>query len=411
MSIKSIKINKNIKNSNWLFLLIITLMSAAGLVGSDLYLPMMPEIVKNFKVQEHDIQLTLSLYLLGLAFGQLILGPITDKFGRRKPLLLGLSLYCLASLGCAYSFNYVQFLILRFIQALGASSGLVIGRAIIGDLYDAKESGKIFSTIFPFVGMSPAISPFIGGIIGHYFGWESTFIFIAIYSLLLNILVFNYLPETFNPLNQKISKFSEVISIYIKILSKKEFIIYAIAPCSAYIAYFAYIIESPFIFHLLKFEEWIIGTFYITLSITYVSGNLLGKRMLNDHELNYLIKLGFIFFSFGGLLLLITGIFNLKFYFMILSISVLTFGNGFLIPLGTAGVISYSNNNKGYISGLLGFIQLSLTSLSAFIIHLLTNGVILYLGIYIFIVAILSSLIFFLRGKKNVSNKIIERKT
>ena len=162
-----------ILHERWLFLLMLMLMSTAGLVGSDLYLPMMPAIGKVLHQDTPSMQLTLGIYLFGLSIGQLVLGPIIDRFGRKKPLIIGMMIYLLASMLCALSSSYSLLLLSRLIQALGACSGLIIGRAIVSDIFDAKEAGKVFSTIFPFVGMSPAISPVLGGFIGYYFGWQS----------------------------------------------------------------------------------------------------------------------------------------------------------------------------------------------------------------------------------------------
>ena len=127
-----------------LFLFMLMLMSAAGLVGSDVYLPMLPELGKQLLRDPHEMQFTLGIYLLGLSLGQLMLGPLTDRFGRRKLLIGGMVIYFLASLGCAAAINYPMLLTFRFIQAMGACSGLIIGRAIVGDVYDAQQSAKRF---------------------------------------------------------------------------------------------------------------------------------------------------------------------------------------------------------------------------------------------------------------------------
>src|SRR5690349_9664569 len=143
MLAKSIKTTPDITfitNRRWLFLLILMLLSTAGLVGSDVYLPSLPEMGNVFHRNQHDMQLTLGVYLVGLSIGQLILGPITDRFGRKKLLVIGMLVYFIASLSCIYAHAYYQILIIRLVQAFGACSGLIIGRAIVGDLFDVKEA-------------------------------------------------------------------------------------------------------------------------------------------------------------------------------------------------------------------------------------------------------------------------------
>lgn len=377
-----------VTKKNWLFLVTLTLMSMAGLVGSDLYLPTLPLIGIVFNQSAHTMQLTLGIYLFGLAVGQIFLGPLTDHYGRKNLLILGMIIYLLSSLSCAFSFSYYQLLISRLCQAIGASSGLVIGRAIIGDLYDTKEAGKIFSTIFPFVGMSPAISPVIGGFIGHYFGWQATFIFTALFALSVILLSYFSLTETLLDSKKTSLHILKIISTYPKLLIDKKFIFYASAPCIAYIAYFAYISQSPFIFHSHGFGEREIGMFYITLSLTYVAGNIISKRALEKSHINNVLKMGYFAFNIGSIFLLISGFMHSSILAMIISISVLTFGNGFLIPLGTAGAVSSFSGKVGYASGLLGFLQLGLAALSSTIIGAISQNSISRMGLYIFAVTL-----------------------
>ena len=383
-----------ILHERWLFLLMLMLMSTAGLVGSDLYLPMMPAIGKVLHQDTPSMQLTLGIYLFGLSIGQLVLGPIIDRFGRKKPLIIGMMIYLLASMLCALSSSYSLLLLSRLIQALGACSGLIIGRAIVSDIFDAKEAGKVFSTIFPFVGMSPAISPVLGGFIGYYFGWQATFVFIGLFALIIALLAIYFLPETLAVENRQALHPLKVILNYPKLLFNKKFIAYVSAPCTAYIAYFSYIVQSPFIFHAYGFGEREIGLFYITLALTYVIGNLTGKRLLNFFDLNRVLYVGYIAFNLGGLLLLVSGWANWPLFMMVVAISILTFGNGFLIPLGVAGVMSSFSKSGGYASGLLGFLQLGCAALSTAFIGVLSQNSILNLGAYILTTTILGFMLF-----------------
>lgn len=377
-----------------LFLILLTSMSMAGLVGSDLYLPALPEMGNSFAKGAEAMQFTLGIYLFGLSIGQLILGPLTDRYGRRHLLILGMIIYCLGSLSCIATSSYLWILISRFVQALGACSGLIIGRAIVGDLFDAKESGKVFATIFPFVGMSPAISPVLGGYISYYGGWQSTFVFVALFALCIAVLVGLYLPETHKAGEKGSLKIIKILSTYPSVLFNPSFIAYATAPCAAYFAYFAYIAQSPFIFYAQGYSEKEIGTFYITLSLTYVAGNLLGRKLLGFFQLNKVLGMGYVIFNAGALLLLLSGFEHWPLFMMVVSVSVLAFGNGFLIPLGTAGVISSFPGKVGYASGLLGCLQLGFAALSAATVSVLTQNSIFYLGVFMTAVTLFGSVVF-----------------
>lgn len=388
----------------YIFLVTLTLMSMAGLVGSDIYLPTLPAIGEALSQDVKSMQLTLGVYLLGISVGQLLLGPLSDCFGRRKLLLSGMLLYGLSSIGCACSSTLTELLIFRLLQAIGACSGLVIGRAIIGDLFKPADAGKIFATIFPFVGMSPAISPVIGGFIGHYFSWQANFIFVSFFALSVFLLVFVKIPESLGKEDRKKFVMRDLFTTYPALLMERKFIYYCLAPCTAYIAFFSYIAQSPFLLHAHGYGQRAIGISYITLSLTYVAGGLVSKRYLKKYNIDNVIEIGFKFFLCGAFLFLLASIFHLQVIFLILSISILTFGNGFLIPLGTAGVVSSFSGRVGLASGLLGFLQLGAAAVTSALIGGISANNIVYLATFIFTVALLGSALHRIVGyKKAVS--------
>lgn len=404
-SYEAINLNRvNPEIRHYLLLTILTMMSIAGLIGSDVYLPALPTIGLYFHQTNQMMQITLGIYLFGLSVSQLIYGPLSDKFGRKIPVNVGIILYFLSSIVCTVTDNFHLFLMARFLQGVGACAGLTIGRAIIGDLFDAKQSAKVFSTIFPFVGMSPAISPVIGGFLITWAGWRSTFIFIVLFSFILSLMILFLLKETIADEHKQKSTIHPIklFRNYIAMLINLKFLTYALIPCFAYIAYFGYIADSPFIFHKHGYIAHAIGCFYITLSITYVLGNLTGKKCLNYLTLNQSLLIGYSIFSLGGLLVLIAGLqSNFNLIFMISSISVLTFGNGFLIPQGSAGVVSNFQYNRGMASGMLGFLQLGMAAISASLVGKLCNTSLLSLGIYLFIISICGPIIFLILLKLN----------
>lgn len=388
--------NKRFENAQpmknkFMFLLTLTLMSMAGLIGSDVYLPTIPTIGVALGTTPKIMQLTLAVYLLGLSVSQLFWGPLTESFGRKKILLICMMIYFFASISCALSTNVSQLLVLRLLQAIGASAGLVVGRAVIGDLFDARESGKIFASVFPIVGLSPAISPVIGGFIGHYFGWQANFIFVGLFALAVFILVSLIIPESLAKKDRKDLQLRKILAIYPAMLIKRKFIYYALAPCVAYAAFFSYIAQSPFIFNAHGFNSREIGLFYITLSLTYVLGGYISKRLLKKKTLDETLNIGFSYFTLGAFLFLLCGIFSLPLIFMVICISILTFGNGFLIPLGTAGVVSSFSGSIGYASGLLGFLQLGVAAITTSFIGKISLNQLDRLALFIFIIVIITN--------------------
>lgn len=239
--------------------------------------------------------------------------------------------------------------------------------------------------------MSPAISPAIGGFIGHYLGWQANFIFIALFALSVLVLAFLTIPESLSVAERKPLCLSKIISTYPAILMDSRFIFYALAPCVAYIAFFAYIAQSPFLFYAQGFGEREIGLTYITLSLTYLLGGFYSRRLLKDNSLDDVLNQGFWYFRIGALVFLVGGLMHVPPILMVLQISVLTFGNGFLIPLGTAGVVSSFAGRVGYASGLLGFMQLGVAALTSTFIGMISLNQFDRLAMFIFAIVMMAS--------------------
>ena len=387
-----------IRDSNKLVLLfIIIMMCVMGLISTDIYIPALPVIAKDFRVTGDVLQLSLSTYFLGLAVSQLIYGPLSEKFGRKPVVLVGVLIFTISSFGIVIAPTINILLIFRFFQAVGACAGMTIGRAIIGEIYTKEETGKIFATVFPFIGLSPAIAPVIGGGINYYLGWRFIFLFVGLLGLLLIWLIYCKLPETKNR-DFRVSINPKIIGKnYFELLSNKMFWGYTLCPCFAYIAYFAYIAESPFIFAKYFYSTQSIGFFYISLSISYVIGNFTARKLLSKFSLPKVLLFGYSCFILGGIVMVILNYnFNQEQIVLDLIIpsTILTFGNGFLLPLGSAGVISNFPKNAGYASGMLGFLQLGAAAISTTWIGDITKGNPLNLAIYVAASTVLGGILY-----------------
>ncbi|WP_375608637.1 MULTISPECIES: multidrug effflux MFS transporter [unclassified Bartonella] len=351
------------------FIILIVCLSTGGLISTDIFLPALGDMRQYYQVTQSQIQSAVAVFLLALALGQLIYGPLSDNFGRKKTLLLGLFLWLFTTLGVIYTVHIHAFLVLRFLQGLGACAGLVLSRAIINDLLDKKAAGKLYLIVFPFIGMSPALAPFIGGLLIQAFHWQATFIFLSFFIFLTMLLCCFVLSETLPP--QKRQHFSPIgfMKGYLGVLRNKQFIFYALIPCFSYAAYFAYIVESPFLLTTLGLSPIYISYTYIGVSLPYILGNLLARWFFERESMEKTVCRGYIIFVIGGML------FALQMYLSpwplvtsFIAIAVLTFGNGFLLPLGTALAISSHPQAAGAASGVMGSLQLGSAALSAAVI-------------------------------------------
>ncbi|WP_142417161.1 multidrug effflux MFS transporter [Bartonella massiliensis] len=351
------------------FIILIVCLSTGGLISTDIFLPALGDMRQYYQVTQSQIQNAVAVFLFALALGQLIYGPLSDNFGRKKTLLLGLFLWLLTTIGVIYTIHIHAFLVLRFLQGLGACAGLVLSRAIINDLLDKKAAGKLYLIVFPFIGMSPALAPFIGGLLIQAFHWQATFIFLSFFIFLTILLCCFVLTETL-PLQNR-QPFSPVgfMKGYLDVLRNKQFIFYALIPCFSYAAYFAYIVESPFLLTTLGLSPIHISYSYIGVSVPYILGNFLARWFFERESMEKTVGRGYIIFTIGGVL------FALQMYLSpwplvtsFMAIAVLTFGNGFLLPLGTALAISSHPQAAGAASGVMGSLQLGSAALSAAVI-------------------------------------------
>lgn len=172
-------------------ILILGALMAFGPLSIDLYLPSFPRIAASFSVSPARVELSLASFFIGLALGQLLYGPLSDRLGRRPTVLLGLGVYTIASTGCAFAQSLEFLIAARFIQALGACAGIVVTRAVVRDRFEAKEAARVFSTLMLVMGAAPILAPLIGGAVSQFAGWRALFGLLAASSLICWVAVFS----------------------------------------------------------------------------------------------------------------------------------------------------------------------------------------------------------------------------
>lgn len=355
------------KNSGTLTTIMLTMMSMMGLIASDIYIPGLSNIADDLKTDIYSVQLTIGIYLLGLAVFQLIYGPLSDRIGRKPVLLFGVLIYAIASLLTFFTWNIEQLLVLRFVQGCGACSGLVVGRAIISDLYDREEAAKIYNVIYPLVAASPAIAPLIGGYLIDLFGWRSTFLVIMIFASTLLFLIVFFLPETKgNTSSIKISS-KNIVSDYVSVLANMDFWKYILSVLMLYGSWFTFITQASFIYKELGYTESEIGYFYIPLALMIYAGSRICKLMTPRIGIDRTFLLGLLIFLFGALTLFletqlsqITSALQL-----IIPMSILVISNGIVLTLGISSAISLNSSKAGSASAVVGCCQIGFSALCA----------------------------------------------
>src|SRR5215210_6398504 len=210
------------KKRRLLTILLLGLLTTIVPFSIDMYLPGFPDIAQSMNVTSAKVALSLSSFFIGTGLGQLLYGPLLDRFGRKKPLYAGLLLYCIASLGCASATAIEVFLLLRFIQALGACSASIAATAMVRDLFPPAENAKIFSFLMLILSVSPMLAPTIGSYMSAAFGWQSIFILLTVLG------VFFFLPESKQSDRNFSLRPSSIIRNYLLVITEPYFIFYSV---------------------------------------------------------------------------------------------------------------------------------------------------------------------------------------
>jgi DHA1 family bicyclomycin/chloramphenicol resistance-like MFS transporter len=231
-----------------LLILILGLLSAIGPFSIDMYLPGFPTIANDLNTTVDQVSYSLSSFFIGICLGQLILGPLLDRFGRKKPLYVGLVIYIIASLGCAVSNSVEQLIVFRFLQALGGCVGMVAPGAIVRDSFPVKENAKIFSLLILILGVSPIIAPTVGSYVIAVFGWHAVFIVLSVITAVLLVAVIFLLPESKQPDPSMSLRPKPIINNYLYVLKQPQFFTYAFSGAIAAAGLFAYLAGSAFVF-------------------------------------------------------------------------------------------------------------------------------------------------------------------
>lgn len=354
-------------------ILLLGSLTAFGPLSIDMYLPAFPAIAKDLAVPLSSVQLSLASFFVGLATGQIFYGPLTDRFGRKKPLYVGMAIYTLASIVCAFTDKVETLIIFRFLQALGSCAGVVISRAIVRDLFSHQDTAKVFSTLMLVTGVAPILAPFFGGYISEMFGWRSLFLVLAIFSTLCMTMLAIYLPETHHP-DEKVH-IKDSLKVYRNIFKDRNFLGYAFAGGAAQAGLFAYITGSSFVFIDLfgipaKSFGWVFGSNAIGLiACSQINARLL-KRVSYEAILNKI----FVVIAALGLVLLAAAYFDWGFWGLAIPLFLFIASLGMTFPNSTAGAMATQRKSAGSASALLGTMQYGIAALSSAIVSRLHDG-------------------------------------
>ncbi len=337
---------------------ILVAISAIGPLALNLLVPSMPGLEKSFDVPYGTVQLTLTLYLIGMAVCQLIYGPASDKFGRRPLLLAGLSLFFIASVLAAIAPTIEALIAARLLQAIGGSAGIVLARAMVRDVFTREKSASVISYITMAFVVAPMIAPVLGGLLEQYAGWRTGFWLLAAIGASVLSASWITLPETHTDRAAGSQNFFRNAG---KLFALPKFRGYAFTLAFTSTVFFAFLGGAPHIMvDVLKRTPLEYGLWFVTISGAYMAGNFLSGHYTQKVGIDRMIMAGCIVTICGGVLCLaaaITGLLSPPTLFVPMAFA--AFGNGLTIPNGTAGAISVDPRMTGAAAGWSGFTQMA----------------------------------------------------
>jgi MFS transporter, DHA1 family, multidrug resistance protein len=364
------------KRKRSLLILILGLLSAIGPFSIDMYLPGFPTIAADLHTTVDYVSYSLSSFFIGICVGQLICGPLLDRFGRKRPLYVGLVIYIVASLGCAMSNSVEQLIGFRFLQALGGCVGMVAPGAIVRDTFPVNENAKIFSLLILILGVSPIIAPTVGSYLIVAFGWHAVFIVLAIITALLLIAVIFFLQESKQPDPSMSLKPQPILNGFLFVVKQPQFFTYAFAGATAAAGLFAYLAGSPFVFmKIFKVSEQQYGWIFGLIAAGLITCSQLNNVLLKKYSSAQIIKTVLLAQTVIGLLLFIGSAFAwLNLYSTILLIFLFLSCQGFSFPNSAALSLAPFTKEAGSASALMGALQMGFGAVASALVGVINNG-------------------------------------
>jgi DHA1 family bicyclomycin/chloramphenicol resistance-like MFS transporter len=339
---------------------ILAMLTALGPLSTDFYLPSLPQIVEVMNTTVSGAQATLSSFLFGFAGGQIIWGPLSDRLGRKPVLLTGLSLFLLATLACSLAPSIEALTAARAVQALGASGPIVLGRAMVRDLYDGPRAGRELARMGMIMGLVPAVAPVIGGILQDLYGWRSTFIASLVFALGMAAAIVLVMPETLRTRSPEKLSLLAIVRGFGVLLQNRSYRVYVGLTALAYAGLFAFISGSSFVLigiyglsprdYGLSFGFGVLG---------FLLGTIIAQRLVGKRGMDGVIALGVGCLAAGGLIMLVALASGIGGAFgVVIPWAIYAAGVGLTMPQAQASAMMPFPDRAGAASSFSGLCQM-----------------------------------------------------
>lgn len=385
-------------SDNKYLVIILGLLAMMGPLCIDMYVPGMLDVQSDLRASAADVQITLSAFLIGYAFGQMFYGPVSDRFGRKTVLLTGIFLFTVASLAASFSRNIETLIIFRFLHAVGGGAGMVLARAIIRDLFPASEVARLMSLLAIITMTGPMVAPIIGGYLVMWQGWRGILWLLTVLGFIFFFMVAFTIRESHPEENRLELNFRSTFNAYLEVLSDRQS--FAYIACTAFSAggIFAYISTSPFVFiEIYGLRTDYFGYVYAMVIFWIIIGAVINTRMVSSLGIDRLISYGLITRLIGIVMLLVFALLNIGGMYAIIIAFMITMSPSIMINANaSAGVLHLFPRTAGTASAAIGAVMFGCGAVSGPIVGLMYDGTVMPLVIVVSVCFIASALCYWL---------------
>ncbi len=364
----------NRKQHNKLILVLGSL-TAIGPFSIDMYLPGFPAIARDLNSDISHVALTLTSYFIGISIGQLVYGPLLDRYGRKKPVIAGLLIYIVAAIGCGLAPTIHWLVVMRFLLAIGSCVGIVAARAIVRDLFPMNEVARIFSTLMLVLGVSPIIAPTVGAYVADMYSWRLIFAVLAAIAALILAGVIRFLPESRSADTSISLHPMQVVREYLAVLKTPKFIVYGVASAAASGGLFAYISDAPFVYmNLFGMTDKEFGWMFGLSACGVIGASQVNRYVLRTRTSREISMAAVLAQSVVTALFVVGVLVGLPPLGVILMIFSYLVALGFLSPNTTAMAIEPFTRNAGTASALMGSMQMASGAIGSALVSYFHTG-------------------------------------
>ncbi|MBF7092495.1 multidrug effflux MFS transporter [Flavobacterium sp. ALJ2] len=388
-------------------ILILGSLTALGPFSIDMYLPGFSGIARDLNTTVAKVSMSLSSYFIGISAGQLLYGPLLDRFGRKKPLFVGLMIYILASLGCIFVTDIDTFIGLRFLQAVGSCAATVASVAMVRDLFPVKDIPKVFSMLMLVVGLSPMLAPTIGGYVTTDYGWHTVFFILMCMGIVILLAALIGLPNTHKPDTTISLKPKPIITNFLKVVKEPQFFTYAFTGAVSFSGLFTYVASSPIVFmDIFKVDAKIYGWIFAFMSLSFIGASQLNSFLLRKFSSQQMIFGALITQSVISIVFLILAINNLLGLYETIGMLFIYLACLGISNPNTAGLtMAPFSKNTGSASALMGAIQLGLGAIASFAVGVFVKNSIIPM-VAIMTTTTITAFIILNIGKRFIKEKV-----